>query len=124
MLQISSGEERFYGTLQFRMDCGRWRPDRWQRVPDWQAQHLKCAMHAFRELLALGADAVMIGRAALYGTAAAGEAGATHVLDLLRSEMLAAQGFLGCASLRELDPSFVNLPSWSGRERSAAFPEA
>lgn len=76
------------------------------------------------KLLALGADAVMIGRAALYGTAAAGEAGATHVLDLLRSEMLAALGFLGCASLRELDPSFVNPPSWPGRERSAAFPEA
>ncbi|GAU86958.1 alpha-hydroxy acid oxidase [Bosea sp. BIWAKO-01] len=63
------------------------------------------------KLLALGADSVMIGRAALYGTAAAGEAGATHALTLLRNEMLAALGFLGCANLRELDTSFVNTPS-------------
>lgn len=61
------------------------------------------------KLIALGARSVLIGRAALYGTAADGEAGAVRVLDLLRSEMMTALGFLGCASLRELDSSFINL---------------
>ena len=60
------------------------------------------------KLLALGADAVLIGRAPLFGVAAAGEAGASHVLHLLRQEMVAVMGFLGCASLEELAPSFVS----------------
>jgi len=59
-------------------------------------------------LLAAGADAALIGRAALYGTAVAGEAGATHVLQLLRNEMETALGFLGCTSPQDLDASFVN----------------
>ncbi|WP_342358680.1 alpha-hydroxy acid oxidase [Terrarubrum flagellatum] len=60
------------------------------------------------KLVALGAKSVLIGRAALYGTAAAGEAGAAHVLRLLRDEMVAALGFLGCAKMSELDSSFIN----------------
>ena len=64
------------------------------------------------KLLALGADAVLIGRAALYGTAAGGEAGASHALDLLRREMDATLAFLGCQHLSELDRGFVNLPLW------------
>lgn len=60
------------------------------------------------KLLAVGANAVLIGRAALYGTAVGGEAGAARVLDLLRDEMSSTLGFLGCASLRELDAGFVN----------------
>lgn len=60
------------------------------------------------KLLALGADAVLVGRAPLYGTAVAGEAGAAHVLDLLRQEMEAALGFLGCPSVNGLDAGFVS----------------
>ncbi|MFT5182760.1 MAG: isopentenyl diphosphate isomerase/L-lactate dehydrogenase-like FMN-dependent dehydrogenase, partial [Alphaproteobacteria bacterium] len=37
--------------------------------------------------LALGADAVIIGRATLYGVSAAGEAGATRALEILESEI-------------------------------------
>ncbi len=37
--------------------------------------------------LALGADAVLVGRPALWGLAAAGEAGATRVLEILRAEL-------------------------------------
>lgn len=60
------------------------------------------------KLLALGADAVLVGRAPLFGIAAGGEAGALHVLDLLRQEMLATLGLLGCPDLAELDASFVS----------------
>jgi len=48
--------------------------------------------------LALGADAVLVGRPALWGLAAAGETGARRVLDLLREELELALALCGCAS--------------------------
>jgi 4-hydroxymandelate oxidase len=48
--------------------------------------------------LALGACAVGIGRPALWGLAAAGEAGVRRVLDLLRTELTNALTLLGAAS--------------------------
>jgi 4-hydroxymandelate oxidase len=48
--------------------------------------------------LALGADAVLVGRPALWGLAAAGEAGAARVLELLRAELELALALCGCAS--------------------------
>jgi (S)-mandelate dehydrogenase len=52
--------------------------------------------------LALGAHGVMIGRATLYGLAAGGEAGASHALGLLRTEMERVMLLLGCRSIPEL----------------------
>jgi len=52
--------------------------------------------------MALGAHGVMIGRAALYGLAAGGEAGVAHALGLLRTEMERGMMLLGCRSLAEL----------------------
>ncbi len=52
--------------------------------------------------VALGAHGVMIGRAALYGLAAGGEAGASHALGLLRSEMERTMLLLGCRTLADL----------------------
>jgi (S)-mandelate dehydrogenase len=52
--------------------------------------------------LALGAHGVMIGRAALYGLAAGGEAGVAHALGLLRTEMERVMTLLGCRNLAEL----------------------
>jgi isopentenyl diphosphate isomerase/L-lactate dehydrogenase-like FMN-dependent dehydrogenase len=48
--------------------------------------------------LALGADAVLIGRAALWGLAAGGEAGALAVLELLREELELALALCGCGT--------------------------
>ncbi|TMJ82870.1 MAG: alpha-hydroxy-acid oxidizing protein, partial [Alphaproteobacteria bacterium] len=52
--------------------------------------------------LALGADAVLIGRAALYGVAAAGALGAKRALDILREELDRDLGLLGVPSLADL----------------------
>jgi isopentenyl diphosphate isomerase/L-lactate dehydrogenase-like FMN-dependent dehydrogenase len=52
--------------------------------------------------LALGAEAVLAGRAPLWGLAAAGEAGARHVLELLREEILLALKLVGAASPRDV----------------------
>ncbi len=52
--------------------------------------------------LALGADAVLVGRPALWGLAAAGEEGARRVLELLRDELELALALCGCSSPAEL----------------------
>jgi 4-hydroxymandelate oxidase len=46
--------------------------------------------------LAIGADAVLVGRPALWGLAAGGEAGARRVLELLRAELELGLALLGC----------------------------
>ena len=57
--------------------------------------------------LALGARAVLIGRAYAYGLGAAGGAGVTRAIDILRDDIIRTMKLLGCASVRELDRSFV-----------------
>lgn len=57
--------------------------------------------------MALGAHAVMIGRATLYGVAAAGEAGARHALSILMTEIDRTLGQLGCRSFEEVDESLI-----------------
>ena len=53
--------------------------------------------------LALGARAVLVGRAVAYGLAAGGEAGVRAVLGLLRDEVELGLRLLGCASPAEVD---------------------
>ena len=57
--------------------------------------------------LALGADAVGIGRLYCYGLAAAGVAGVARVVELLELEVQECLGLLGLASFAGLDASFV-----------------
>jgi isopentenyl diphosphate isomerase/L-lactate dehydrogenase-like FMN-dependent dehydrogenase len=52
---------------------------------------------------ALGATAAMIGRATLYGVAAAGEEGAHHALEILTTEIRRSMALLGCTVVRDLD---------------------
>ena len=52
--------------------------------------------------IALGANAVMIGRATLLGLAAGGQDGVNHALSILTTEIDRALGQLGCNSLDEL----------------------
>jgi 4-hydroxymandelate oxidase len=52
--------------------------------------------------LALGADAVLVGRPPLWGLATGGEAGALRVLELLRDELELALALCGCSSPSEL----------------------
>lgn len=59
--------------------------------------------------LALGADAVMIGRAGLYGLAAGGEAGACRAIEILRSEIDRGLGLLGCPDIATLGPAYVSM---------------
>lgn len=65
--------------------------------------------------LALGARAVLIGRAYLWGLAANGQAGVENVLDLLRSGVDSALLGLGRSSIHELSPDDLVIPAGFAR---------
>ena len=60
--------------------------------------------------LALGADAVLIGRPVLHGLANAGASGVAHVLRLLQDELAAAMALCGLRQLAEIDKSCLQWP--------------
>jgi L-lactate dehydrogenase (cytochrome) len=60
--------------------------------------------------LALGARAVLIGRAYAYGLGAAGGAGIKRAIDILRADIIRTMKLLGIASLRDLDRSLIDFP--------------
>lgn len=57
--------------------------------------------------VALGADAVMIGRPVLWGLAAGGEEGVVRVLELLRAEIDLAMALCGAANVAEITRDLV-----------------
>ncbi|PYU11155.1 MAG: alpha-hydroxy-acid oxidizing enzyme, partial [Acidobacteria bacterium] len=61
--------------------------------------------------ICLGARAVLIGRAYAYGLAAAGEAGVTRALEILRADTDRTLRLLGCPSVAALDRSYVEVPN-------------
>jgi L-lactate dehydrogenase (cytochrome)/glycolate oxidase len=70
--------------------------------------------------VALGARAVMIGRAYLWGLAANGQAGVENVLDILRSGIDSALLGLGHASVRDLRPADLLIPDGFERRLGAS----
>jgi isopentenyl diphosphate isomerase/L-lactate dehydrogenase-like FMN-dependent dehydrogenase len=60
--------------------------------------------------LCMGARAALCGRAYAYGLAAAGEAGVDRAIEILRTDLDRTLRLLGCASVPELDRSYVNVP--------------
>ena len=66
--------------------------------------------------LCLGARAVLVGRAYVYGLGAGGGAGVTRALEILGADLVRTMRLLGCARVTDLDPSFLDLPaSWPRR---------
>lgn len=65
--------------------------------------------------VALGAKCVWIGRATVFGLAAAGEAGVDKALEIFRSEISRALAMMGATSIEELDRSFVEYPDAASR---------
>jgi isopentenyl diphosphate isomerase/L-lactate dehydrogenase-like FMN-dependent dehydrogenase len=57
--------------------------------------------------VALGADAVLAGRAPLYGLAAAGEAGVARALELLKAETARTMAMLGARNVAEIDSALL-----------------
>ncbi len=61
--------------------------------------------------LCLGARAVLVGRAYAYGLGAGGGAGVARAIEILRSDLARTLKLLGCASIAELGPSYVEVPA-------------
>jgi isopentenyl diphosphate isomerase/L-lactate dehydrogenase-like FMN-dependent dehydrogenase len=61
--------------------------------------------------LCLGARAVMVGRAYAYGLGAAGGAGVTRAIEILRADLVRTLKLLGCASVAQLDRSYLDVPA-------------
>lgn len=74
--------------------------------------------------LCLGARAVLVGRAYAYGLGAAGGAGVTRAVDILRADLVRTLKLLGCSSVAALDRSYLDAPfsdpQANGRPRAAA----
>jgi len=73
------------------------------------------------KLVALGAQAVLIGRMSAWGLAIAGQAGVEHVISRLRAEMTTNMQLLGVESVHDLNRSHLRLPDYI-REVSQADP--
>ncbi len=69
--------------------------------------------------VALGARAVMIGRAYLWGLAAAGQAGVENVLDILHGGIVSALRGLAKSSVHDLEPADVLMPPGFSRSLGA-----
>jgi L-lactate dehydrogenase (cytochrome) len=67
--------------------------------------------------ICMGASAVLIGRAFAYGLAAAGDAGVTRALEILRADIERTLRLLGCNSVHALDQSYVETPGTWSRNR-------
>jgi isopentenyl diphosphate isomerase/L-lactate dehydrogenase-like FMN-dependent dehydrogenase len=57
--------------------------------------------------IALGARAVLVGRAILWGLCVAGQDGATQVLEILRRELDEAMLLCGCTTVSDIDLSLL-----------------
>jgi L-lactate dehydrogenase (cytochrome) len=64
--------------------------------------------------LCLGARACLVGRAYAYALGAAGGPGVSRAIDILRDDVVRTMKLLGCASLADLEGSYVDVPAaWS-----------
>jgi glycolate oxidase len=87
--------------------------------------------------VAMGADAVAIGRLEAWGLAAGGKDGLVRVLEILENELISAMGLLGVTNLKEVGPehiakaepvtpphemsAWVNMPNQPGRADGRLF---
>jgi L-lactate dehydrogenase (cytochrome) len=60
--------------------------------------------------ISLGARAVMAGRAYAYGLGAAGGAGVSRAIEILRADLVRTLKLLGCPSIAELNRTYVDAP--------------
>jgi isopentenyl diphosphate isomerase/L-lactate dehydrogenase-like FMN-dependent dehydrogenase len=64
--------------------------------------------------LCLGARAVLIGRAYAWGLGAAGGPGVARAIEILRADIVRTMKLLGCASIADLNGSYIDAPpAWS-----------
>ncbi|GMI93691.1 hypothetical protein like AT3G14130 [Hibiscus trionum] len=76
------------------------------RIPVFVDGGIRRGTDVFKAL-ALGAQAVLVGRPIVFGLAAKGEDGVKRVLEMLKEELELAMSLAGCSSLKEISRSHV-----------------
>jgi lactate oxidase len=76
------------------------------QVPVYLDGGVRRGVHVFKAL-ALGADAVAVGRPVLYGLALGGAPGVTSVLDALTTELKLAMKLAGTATIADINGKFI-----------------
>ncbi|KAL7925062.1 FMN-dependent dehydrogenase domain-containing protein [Trichoderma austrokoningii] len=89
--------------LEIRKYC----PEVFDKIEVWVDGGIKRGTDVVKALC-LGAKAVGIGRAALFGLGAGGEAGVTRTLEILEAETATCMRLLGVKNVQELGPRFIN----------------
>ncbi|KAH7328685.1 FMN-dependent dehydrogenase-domain-containing protein [Stachybotrys elegans] len=89
--------------LEIRKYC----PEVFDKIEVWVDGGIKRGTDVVKALC-LGARAVGIGRAALFGLGAGGEAGVRRVLEILSAETATCMRLLGAKNVSELGPQFIN----------------
>jgi (S)-mandelate dehydrogenase len=70
--------------------------------------------------LALGAKAVMSGRATLYGASAGGQEGAEKALSILGKEFEKVMAYVGCRTVAEVGPDILAMTPAPGGSAAVA----
>jgi L-lactate dehydrogenase (cytochrome) len=73
--------------------------------------------------ICLGAQAVLIGRAYVYGLAAAGDAGVMRAIEILRTDLIRTMKLLGCESIQDLNGRYIEVPPEWHAHPDIALPE-
>ncbi len=76
------------------------------RIPVWLDGGIRRGVDIVKAL-ALGARAVLVGRATLYGACAAGEEGARRALEILREELVRSMRLCGVRRVSEIDAGLL-----------------
>ncbi|MPZ36763.1 MAG: hypothetical protein GEU95_01655 [Rhizobiales bacterium] len=76
------------------------------RVPVLLDSGIRRGSDVFKAL-ALGATAVLVGRPYVYGLAAAGAVGVSHVIHILRAELELTMALTGCRTLGDISPALI-----------------
>ncbi len=72
-------------------------------------------------MLALGADAVLIGRPFSTAVLGGGREGAAQYLEKIRQELIQCMVLTGTASVRQVDPAIIRIPDGHGIDAAAAM---
>ena len=86
-----------------------------RRAPVLADGGIRRGSHVLR-MMVRGADAVLIGRPALWGLACGGEQGVQAVFEILRRELHVAMAFTGCRSVRDISDDMEWRP-WTAPAR-------
>ncbi|KAI1213986.1 FMN-dependent dehydrogenase-domain-containing protein [Annulohypoxylon truncatum] len=92
-----------YTLLEIRKYC----PEVFDKIEVWVDGGIKRGTDVVKAL-ALGARAVGVGRAALFGLGAGGQAGVERTLEILKAETETCMRLLGVQNVSELGPRHIN----------------